>query len=436
MRFAAPLSIALLGCGSLAAAQDITPVYPASIDGCMGFADAIEVGSRTAPEVRSARGRASAADARVEIERGTALPQLSGYARAADGDIGLVDGRTNTQAGLILSQRIFDFGQGRLRRQALEARARSDNFLLLGASTDLKVRVGQTFIDVLESRELLTAATTRHERISAVAGGVDRRLETGLITIATANSIRAELASASAQRIDREIALESAQIDLATLTGVPTSACHHPGQVEDDLQLADFSNDDVLQRIDQLPQVDAAQARVDAASADYRLATRTRRPTISVQGVVAYQYDSFTREWNDARRVGLEVTMPLYGGGSFRAEEERAQAAILEAQGELGALRRDVERNLRTSLTRSQALMDLAIARENEVMALRGEVDAIKRQFEAGIRSFQDYENAEAALALAEITRIEARYDALRERLFVAGLFGQLGGKDMLNDER
>lgn len=426
MRLTASLLSALLACGSVASAQDIVAVDRASIDDCIGFADAIAVGSRAAPEIRSARGRANAADARIDVERGTGLPQLSGYARAADGDIGLVDGRTNTQAGLLLSQRLFDFGQGRLRRKALEARARSDNLLLQGARTDLQLRVGQTFIDVLESRELLKAATTRQERMFVVAAVVDRRLEAGLITIATANSIRAELASASAQMIDRQIALDSAQIDLNILTDLPTRPCHDPDRIENELPQTVFSDDDILQRIEDVPQVGAAQARVEAATADYRLATKTRRPTINLQSVLAYQYDNFAREWNVAQRVGLDVTVPLYGGGSFGAEEDQAQASIAEAQGELGTLRRDIERNLRTGVARAKALNVLATARQNEVVALREEVDAIRRQFEAGIRSFQDYENAEAALALAEITRIEARYDALRERLFVAAIFGQL----------
>ena len=416
--------MALVGAGAVAQDGVMGPPSPyderGAVSTCLTLPEALAMAQRRGPEVSAARANAAIAQARLRQERGTAFPQVSAYARAADGDSGLVDGRTNTQTGLVLSQRLFDFGQSAARRRALGARSQAAMLETREAALDLQGDAGLAFLGILELTELVAAAERREKRFRALAEGLPRRLEAGLITIATASSIRAEIASARADRVEREASLGSARIRFASLVGERAEPCS--GQMAAGVALISplAADENVTQAIDTAPSVLAADARIDAARADIDVARRIQRPEISVQAVGAYQYDRLFDRWTAARRVGLDVSMPLFGGGSYGGERDEALARLAGAQAEADRERRDLAEQLRASLARADAFAALADAREDEVGALAAEVAAVRRQFDEGLRPYQEYELAEAALAGAEAEAIQAQYRALRERLTIA----------------
>ncbi|RKF19081.1 TolC family protein [Altericroceibacterium spongiae] len=407
---------------------------PSSLDSthCLSFTTALRLATGHSPERTLAQAEQQIARARLKQERGTGLPSLSAYARAADGDTGLVDGRTNTQSGLIASQRIFDFDQGHFRMKAARERSRAALFKIVDASTQARIKAGETYLDILEARERLAAARRRESRFTELSNGVDRRLETGLITKATASSILAEAASASAQRVEVELAMETAQIEIGLLTGNTQSLCGKTDDVNKTLDLPPVVMHgpfDSLSAAMAAPDVKAAMAMRDAALADLETSRRLQRPVISIKGIGAYQYDELLKRWEFAKKIGLDIEMPLYSGGSYGGERDEARARAASAAGDIQRLTRNYRRQLEQGIQRIHALGDVASARDEAVAAQRDEVAAVREQFERGLRPYQDYERAEADLAQSEVSSIAAHYAALRERLQVLALLGLLPAK-------
>ncbi|MXO66643.1 TolC family protein [Altericroceibacterium endophyticum] len=426
--------IALAAVGGMLAGGVTLPVRQAQAQmvasvqrSCVTMPDALRAGARTSPEIAIAKARQRAAMGRIKKERGTGLPSLSAYARGADGDSGLVDGRANTQTGIIASQRIYDFGQGHYRLKSAAARAREAKFNILDAQIQSRAAAGLAFLAVLEAQERLTVSKSREARFLALAEGVDRRLDRGLITVATASSIRAEVASATAQRVEQQLTLRNAETELAIETGLALLPCSQTEELPNLLAVPPLPTDfDVQHATSLAPAILGAKAARDAAEANVELARRVQRPTISIEGVGAYQYDNFTKEWEPAKKIGLDVSMPIFSGGSFGGEREEAWANMEAATSEIDRLKRVYRRDLLQGMQRVDAYADLAEARENAASAQRDEVNAVRKQFERGLRPYQDYERAEADLALSEISAIRSRYASLRQRIQVLALLGRL----------
>ena len=247
---------------------------------CLAFPTTLQLAMSHSPERNLAQAERQIAEARMKQEKGTGLPSLAAYARAADGDTGLVDGRTNTQTGLIASQRLFDFGQGHFRMKAARERSRAALFSIVDATTQARVTAGESYLDILEGREKLAAAQRRLARFVELSDGVDRRLEAGLITKATASSIRAEAASAAAQKVEVELALDTAKIEISLLTGSRQLPCNDSTHVAQTLDIPPIVMNgpfDSLNAALAVPEVKAAIAMREAALADLENARRVQR---------------------------------------------------------------------------------------------------------------------------------------------------------------
>lgn len=405
------------------AAQSTNPAQ------CLAFPTTLQLAMSHSPERNLARAERQIAEARMKQEKGTGLPSLAAYARAANGDTGLVDGRTNTQTGLIASQRLFDFGQGHFRMKAARERSRAALFSIVDATTQARVNAGESYLDILEGRERLAAAKRRLGRFVELSDGVDRRLEAGLITKATASSILAEAASAAAQKVEVELALDTAEIEISLLTGSRQLPCNDSDHVSQTLDIPPIVMNgpfDSLNAALAVPEVKAAMAMREAALADLENYRRVQRPVISIEGVGAYQYDELLKRWDLAKKVGIDVQMPLFSGGSYGGERDEARARAASSAGEIQRLTRNYRRQLEQGIQRIHSFGEVATAREAAVAAQRDEVAAVREQFERGLRPYQDYERAEADLAQSETTSISARYAAMRERLQVLALLGLL----------
>ncbi len=403
-----------------------TPVSAQQAD-CLSLPETLAIIAERDPTIGLARAEQAAAQARLTQVRSEWRPQLSSYARAAQGEVGLVSGRGDNQAGLILSQRVFDFGQGKYRQTAARARVTAADHSIAEADATSRLDAAETFLQVLESRERLEAANSRAQRFGALAEGVNQLLDPGLITLAEARSIEAENAAATASRIEEAATLDAALSRLAIYSGISRSPC--PDSPEIDAFLArnlpaavDVGPVLSGELVEDNPEIRIAKAMRDAALADLEVARRAQRPAVDLQGVTAYRYDDFENRWVSASRIGIELTMPIFGSGKYSGGRAEARAQLTASDLEIERLRRELLERTTTTQNRIAAFDELARARAAALSSQRAEVDAIEREFERGLRTFQDFIRAKAELALSEVAEIEARYAARKQRLILLAL--------------
>jgi len=113
------------------------------------------------PAVAIAQSDLDAASAELTEAKSLRRPQVTAFTQSGFGDEGLVNSAIENQVGLRASQRIFDFGDSRLAREAAEEQILAQQSLVLDARSRAQLEAGLAYIDWFDASERLLATVER-----------------------------------------------------------------------------------------------------------------------------------------------------------------------------------------------------------------------------------------------------------------------------------
>lgn len=223
--------------------------------------------------------------------------------------------------------------------------------------------------------------------------------EQGMTTAADPARARAAIAEVRAEAAGNRAALEEARAALAALIGSeaarrPLAELPGPRAVPD---AASGERDDVA----------AAELAAGAARDQERAASRSRWPSLSIQGRYEFHAPRPADRWGDSASIFGGFRIPLFASGAIGSRVAQARAAALSAEATATASRREAEKEIasaRAALTASEA----RLAAFSEAEAAAGQAREIQQA---------RYDEGEARLA----DLLEARAAELRARLGASG---------------
>ncbi|MEI2417013.1 TolC family outer membrane protein [Orrella sp. JC864] len=336
-----------------------------------------------------------------------------------------------------LTQPLFDAAAYARYREG-QARARAGAYTLARARQALAVRVLQAYTDVLYAQDALDLARAQERALQEDARRSARFVAGGEGTVTDQFEIEARLRVVQAQAIEAGDLLRAARNALRGLTGPAWN-----GSTLAPLQEAGL---DVLEeaplplaRWRELalagnPELAAQRQLVQASHQRYlgeraghlpsvRLYARRQLSDSNAENQIGQRYDTST--------VGVEINVPIYGGGQTSAASAQAlaqeQALQHRLQADTTALLDDLERQfdtLASSRARIQAYQLAARAAGERVRATR-------RSVLGGERTSLDVLDAERQLAEARRDLARARYDYLLAWLSLRWQAGILAEQDV-----
>ncbi len=417
IRFLSISCAAILLAGTSASAQD-----------CLSLQNALSFSQQRDPSIGAAGAQVVGAEARLRGVRSDWRPQISAFAQTNDGPSGLGDGRTNNQVGLSVSQRLYDFGRGRLEQNSAKARIAQADYRLDGVKNDVATMTARTFLAALRGTERVEAARQRKAYLADLVGGLESRLQANAITAAESSRIQAEYALAESGLIQEELVLAAAQSDLRILTGSELKNCKRLAQFDGFISTRLPAT--LLEIVDNAvathPEILAAQSEQSALQAELKVASRFRAPVVELEGVAAVANEDFNETFETETRVGVNVTAPLYGFGRHSARKQEAAANLQVVKLSLDRSRRDIEQQVTLIWTRAISYEALAASQASARDSLRDEARALMREFENGLRPYQDVLQAEAGVQNAILQEIEARYLEREQRLYLLSMINAL----------
>jgi outer membrane protein len=182
------------------------------------------------------------------------------------------------------------------------------------------------------------------------------------------------------------------------------------------------------------PGVVAAMHQVDAAELNVKVAEGTLLPSLSVNGQVSQQYDSFlgepyTRQFSAGANGRLDI--PLYQGGT-------EYATIRQAKEQLGQnrLNADVQRDsVRASVVSSYGLLETAKAQimsgQAAVKAAEIALAGVREEAKVGQRTTLDVLNAQQTLLNARVNLVIAQRDRIVASFAALGSIGRLSATEI-----
>lgn len=392
----------------------------------------IDAGQAASPDLAAARSRIAQSRAARTASGAALLPTLDAGAAVSRGRFDLASPTgTSASASLQASWELDLFGGNRAGADAAQARLEGSEAAWHDARVSVAAEIASTYLS-LRACEAQVAQT----RADATS-----RAETARLTDLAAKAgfqppASAELARASAAQGNATLTQQVAQCDLAVKSLVALTALPEPelrsrlaGATARLPQPAQIGVAAVpAQVLAQRPDLLAAAREVTAASADTRQAEAQRYPRVGLSGQVGparFESGGVSTSGTVWSVGPVSVSLPLFDGGTRRANVEAAKARYDAAASAYAASLRGAVREVETALI---ALQSTAARNEDARVAAEGferSYRAAESRYRGGLASLFELEDARRTAVAAQ----SALIDLQRERVAAwISLYRALGG--------
>jgi outer membrane protein len=301
------------------------------------------------------------------------------------------------------------------------------------AQQALMLNTAQRYFEVALAAESLRVLRQQQAAVNrALAEARDRHaLGDTPVTGTFEASARAE--AIRAQILAAETDLQLKQIALADVTGLRPEAMNLrfpaadavPGEVRAlDRWLADAADRNPLLRMQ--------SKRTEVATEEAAKYSPAAAPTIDLVASVGQDRLSGSGDYGSALNnasnmmIGVQISVPLYTGGYRNARQEEALYLADKARTDADRTRQKIALQTRAAWMGLTVGAGRIAALAEALRANQARLDSTRVGLAAGDRTTLDVLNAENDAANAELALLQARVDALMDRLRLAALSGQL----------
>jgi cobalt-zinc-cadmium efflux system outer membrane protein len=282
--------------------------------------EALRLFASNSLELRLSRSDAASAAGRARQAGAFPNPSLNASHEPLRGG-----GTSYSETYLTMSQR-FEVGGSRGARSAAGERRFEVAVMQLRAdSMRLATEVKRTFVETVRAQDMLEVTDRIAGVFRAAASRAEERYESGDISLYATRRIAVERARYETLLAEAELEVDEQQSALALLISpegtdsrIAATSLPAPVPPEQSLDLA------TLAFVERRAELAAAEASVEAESAEARLSRSERIPDITATGGLKRQSDGLR-----GAILGLSVPLPVFdrGGGAVAAADAGTQAA-------------------------------------------------------------------------------------------------------------
>jgi outer membrane protein len=307
------------------------------------------------------------------------------------------------------------------------------------AEQDLIVRVAQAYFDVLGSQDSLAFIQAQKTAISEQLAQAKRNFEVGTATITDTHEAQARFDLATSQEIAAQNDLEIKQRTLQQLLGKFPEALTplrsstrlnppQPNAMEQWVETAEKQNFSVQ----------IQEAGLEIASREVQRNRAGHLPTLDLVGTygetaagVILATTSGLGYDTRGSTIGLQLTVPLYAGGSINSRTREAIANQEKARQDLENARRSAALAARQAYLGVTNGMAQVRALEQALVSSQSALDSNKLGYEVGVRINIDVLNAQQQVFSTMRDLSKARYDTLVNGLKLKSASGTLAEEDL-----
>lgn len=387
-------------------------------------------------------GRAYAID-RAEAQQDQAfsrlLPQISATGNFSYNkfdqhdrltDVRYYDGiRGSVQA----RQALFDL-PSYLRYQGAKATTRQTEQELDAYRMQLAGEVLDRYLQVLEANDQITYVIAEKEATDSQIKRLRKMQQRQMVKITDVYEVEAYYQSLNTLEIEAQNEKAVGLERLRETTGVSLDAVA-PLKKEQFLPVPESPEKWVQDAIENNPSLAALQSAIDSANKQISSTKAEHLPQLALQLSQTYSdqgYDNRQLPPYDVGIVSLQLNIPIYEGGRVTAATREDIASQQIAEQQFYQVRRQIERETRTSFLNAQASHARIASTAQEVYAQNKAHEGQKRGFQLGVSTIVDVMNTRKRLFKARLEHLQARYDFIRNLI---GLRIWAGGLSIANIE-
>lgn len=376
-------------------------------------------------------------DARIDYANGQLLPQINASANSSDNTReeagGLPQEYRGRNVAVQLSQVLFNWQSFAGRQQAYlqENQYEAEYYAILA---EVFTQVADEYLAVLQAEDALTSINSELEAITNQLTQIQRLYDLQLAKITDLYNGQAQQASVMSQRVSADAELTIARETLFANTGLSVGVLNRlpsevrviplQGTLEEWLERAAANN----------KRIEASTLALQVAEKSVSIRKGAYMPRVSL--VLQHQtsnlgFQNAPLNRADNNYIGIDVSMPLFAGGSNRALVREAQSQRNIAESDRQQVSLDVYNRARTAYFQAKAGESRVEAAKLLATSTATASAAMQRGFELGTETSVNVLNALRDEFRAQRDLQRARYDLIRSTLVLEREAGTLAADDL-----
>lgn len=332
------------------------------------------------------------------------------------------------EVGVELDQALYQGGKisgtvgvAQHQRDAEEAKLHGvEGQVLLGAA--------QAYMNVLESQAVLALEQSNENVLKQALDAAQASFDNGEVTHTDVDQAKARLAGTQAARIQAEGAVTASNAAYERVIGKgpdslqsPAPLAGLPASQQDALALADHNYDVV-----------AAEAASAAADSSVDVAESSMKPNLTLSAQVSKSHEpQFLFERLDTRSIMLNLSVPLYAGGSLTSQMHAAKHEAASSQQQALDAHRAARDQVISAWQAYQTATAGLAAIQVEITAAQSAFDGVVAEHKEGERTTLDVLNAEQELLNAKVNQVKAQSDETVAEYQLKAATGTLTAADL-----
>jgi outer membrane protein len=312
---------------------------------------------------------------------------------------------------------ITDFGRtGNLVAMAkLQADAQDE--MTDATRAQILLNISRAYFTVLRGEAVLKVANqtvaARQLVVDQVSSLAESKLKSTLdVSFANVNLADAKLLLAQAAND-----LQAARADFASALGMPNET----GFTLDEEQLPPAMPDKVADLIAEAlrdrPELKSLKLQESAAERFTKAERALFFPSIGVVGTAGFAPYAYEAVPNRYGAIGMNVSIPIFNGGLFRARQTQAELKAKAANENISDLQNRIARDVRVAWLSATTALDRMALTKQLLDQARLSLDLAQTRYDLGLGSMVELSTAQLNVTSASIADANARYEYQSQRV-------------------
>jgi outer membrane protein len=389
------------------------------------------------PALKAAEARWNMGDARIDYANGQLLPQVNASANTSDNtrqeSNQLRQEYSGRNMSIQLSQVLFNWQAYAGRQQAYlqENQFEAEYYATLA---EVFTQVADDYLAVLQTEDALASINSELEAITNQVNQIQRMFDLQLTKVTDLYNAQAQQAAVQTQRVTAEADLTIASETLYANTGLAVGGLNRLPQEVRVFPLQGTLDEWLARAAENNKRIEASSLAVQVAQKTVSIRQGAYMPRVSLilqhqTSNLGFQNAPLNRA--DNNYVGIDVSMPLFAGGSNYALVREAQSQRTMAESERQQVSLDVYNRARTAYFQVKAGESRIEASQVLAESTSTAATAMQRGFELGTETSVNVLNALRDQFRAQRDLQRARYDLIRSTLALEREAGTLTAEDL-----
>jgi outer membrane protein len=329
-------------------------------------------------------------------------------------------------SGLSVGQMITDFGRTSNLVGMAKLQAQAEDQVAETTRADILLATSRAYFALLRAHAVMTVADQTVAARQLVSDQVTALAQSKLKSTLDVSFANVNLADAKLLQVQAQNDVKAGEAELAAAMGLPGESAFILAEEPIPAPLPDLVTDLIHDALQARPELKEIRLQQSAAERFTKAEHALYYPNVGVIGTAGFVPTGYAAIPSRYGAVGMNVTIPIFNGGLFKARQTQAELKAKAATQNISDLENRINRNVRVAFLNATTAYDRMGLTEQLLQQAQLAQDLAQTRYDLGLGNIVELSTAQLNFTSAQIANTSARYDYQTQRVIVDYQIGVL----------